>query len=146
MRTLLCLVASLSLLFSSLSFAQQKESFGDYDIHYAVFNSTFITPEVAKAYQLRRSSTVHLLNISVRKKNADGSDSEHPAQVKGTINDLMRVDPLEFREIRENGAIYYLAEFPVQYQQNLIFDLEVTPEGAGTHTFSFRKYLYPDHQ
>src|SRR5690606_28404423 len=31
------------------------QRFGDYTVHFSVFNSTFITPEVASAYQLTRA-------------------------------------------------------------------------------------------
>ena len=37
---------------------------------------------------------------------------------------------IPMRELREQDAIYYIGEFPVQDQQTLDFAISVTPEGT----------------
>ncbi len=66
-KTLILLAALTSL----PAIAQQAQEFGDYIIHYNVLSSSLITPEVAKAYGIRRSDSRALINISVL-KNAEG--------------------------------------------------------------------------
>ena len=47
---------------------QSTQTFGDYTVHYTVFNSTFILPEIANTYQLTRAKNQSLINISVHNK------------------------------------------------------------------------------
>ena len=144
-------IASLWLcLFAVNSQAEQVSRFDNFEVHYNVFNSSFLSEDVAKAYQLVRSPNKHLLNISVRRLNGtqpDAGSVEQAAKVSGTLNDLMRKFPLEFREIREQGAIYYLAEIPLDFVQISIFDITVQPDGsAQSHSFQFKRTLYPDNR
>jgi hypothetical protein len=85
--------------------------FGDYTVYYSLFNSTFLQPDIASAARIVRGKDRAVLNISVRKRKTDNTDEAVTAQVSGKSNDLMRDFPLEFFEIKEPGAIYYLAQF-----------------------------------
>ncbi len=110
--------------------AEQKESFGDYEVHYSAFASTFLTPEVAKQYDIVRSRSVGVINISVLKKGENGIFEPTAAQVEGLmINDIQQQQHLGFRRVKEGNAIYYIAE--VQYIQGevLAFNISAMPEG-----------------
>jgi hypothetical protein len=48
--------------------AQQAEDLGDYLVHYNTMNTTLLSPEVARAYNIQRSGTRGLLNIAVLKR------------------------------------------------------------------------------
>ena len=65
MKTLLRTLALLTTLASAGAIAQQAQNFGEYSVHYNALNSSLITPEVAKAYGIRRSNSRALINISV---------------------------------------------------------------------------------
>jgi hypothetical protein len=43
---------------------------------------------------------------------------------------LGQIRPLELREIVEDQAIYYIADFPVAHREVLLFQFEVLPDGA----------------
>ena len=47
--------------------AERKQTFGELDVHYSVFNSSFLQPDVAAAAGLTRSKTVGVLNIAALK-------------------------------------------------------------------------------
>ena len=52
---------------------------------------------------------------------------------------------LEPREISEKGAIYYIAETPVDNAEVLTYKLEVTPEGEKiTYTLSFQEQFFSE--
>ncbi|MGB5395753.1 MAG: DUF4426 domain-containing protein, partial [Gammaproteobacteria bacterium] len=52
------------------------------------------------------------------------------AKVEGHASNLTgQLKGLEFREIREGNAIYYLAESKISDGEFLKFELKVTPEG-----------------
>ena len=52
--------------------------------------------------------------------------------------------PLDFAEVREQDAIYYLASLVTNEKDTLTFELAVTPEGAAkTQTLRFERSYYP---
>lgn len=60
----------LLLVISQFSFSDDSNTVSnkDYQVFYNAFPSTFLTPEVAKNYQIERSANRGLFNISIRKK------------------------------------------------------------------------------
>lgn len=63
--------------------------------------------------------------------------------LQGYTRDLITGQPLEFLEVRESGAIYYIAEFDFINEEWRFFDIDFRPEGSDT-TFRFehRHQLY----
>ncbi|KAF0867405.1 DUF4426 domain-containing protein [Pseudomonas sp. LD120] len=117
---------------------ERREVFGDITVHYNTFNSTYLQPDIAKAAELIRSKNQGVINVSLIK---DGKPLV--AQVTGTIKDLTSKSlTLKFRQINEQGAIYYIAQFPVEQQENRTFTINVQT-GGNTHSFSFNQELFP---
>ena len=116
---------------------------GPYTVYYSLFPSTFITPDVASAYNIKRGKNNAVLNVSVRKDLPEGGDREQPAQVSGISSDLIHRTPLPFTEIRERGAVYYLAQITVTGSPLLYFELTVQPEpDAAAIPISFKQQLF----
>ncbi len=111
--------------------AQNTLERGEYVLHYNAIASTTLTPEVARQYAITRSSGRALLNVSLQRKQTDGSSKSTAAKVTAAATNLsgQRQD-LAVREVREGEAIYYLAEPRVGDNETLTFDLSVLPEGA----------------
>lgn len=111
--------------------AEQSVTFGDYTIHYSAFNTELLQPEIAKAYQITRSRGRALLNVSVLKKLMGTTGKPVRATVKATASNLSaQLRTIEMRELNDNGAVYYVGEFPVSNEETLKFRLDVTPEGG----------------
>ena len=138
--------ALLSLLVSPTIQAEQSKVFGSYTVHYSAFTTDNLTSSVAKLYNIPRSKKRALLNISVLKKTADGSSKPTKAIIKGTATNLsQQLRELEPREISEKGAIYYIAETPVDNAEILKYRLEITPQGEKTtYTLTFQQQFYTD--
>ena len=118
--------------------SDRQEKFGDTTVHYNTFNSTYLTPEVAKAAELTRSKNQGVINISVLK---DGKPQM--AQVSGTVKDLTSQSvPLKFKQITEQGAIYYIAQYPVDQQEVRTFEIKVQ-NGDEINTINFNQELFP---
>ncbi len=116
----------------------RQEKFGDVTVHYNTFNSTFLTPDMAKAAELTRSKNQGVINVSVLK---DGKPQM--AQVSGTVKDLTSQSvPLKFKQITEQGAIYYIAHYPVDQQEVRTFEIKVQT-GDKTNTINFNQELFP---
>lgn len=134
----------MTVLVSTLAVAEQK-NVGDYQIHYSVFNASFITPEVARAYSITRGKQRAVVNISVRKDLADGSNVPEHALVTGTTFDLIHRSELDFREIEEQGAVYYIAEFNFSDKELRSFDIKVQPDPNGpAYRIEFNQTFYAD--
>lgn len=132
--------ACLGLLLSSNLLAEQKYTAGDLDIHYIVFNSSFLQPEVAKATGLERSKNVAVLNISLVR-----SGQGEKARIQGRMNNLLGQERnLNFREIDEGSAVYYIAQFPIDSREVLKFAIEVTDAEQKRHLLNFNQEVFPD--
>ena len=142
------IIIAISLLFfSAITYAQESSEYisPPYEVYYSVFNSTFVTPDVAKAYQLTRGKDIAMVNVSVRKNLDNGKNIEKRAAVNGTKSDLIHVIPLDFIEIEEKGAIYYLASFKFNHKEALNFNIEVQPDrNKAPINIKFRKALYQE--
>lgn len=118
--------------------AERMEKFGDITVHYNTFNSTFLTPDIAKAAELIRSKNQGVINVSVIK---DGKPLM--VQVSGTVKDLTSQSiPLQFKQVIEQGAIYYIAQYPVPQQENRTFEIKVQT-GDKINTLNFNQELFP---
>jgi len=117
---------------------ERQETFGDVTVHYNTFNSTYLTPDIAKSAELIRSKNQGVINISVLK---DGKPLM--AQVSGSVKDLTsQTVPLKFKQITEQGSIYYIAQYPVDQQEIRTFDIKVQT-GDKINTINFNQELFP---
>ncbi|MBC2689207.1 DUF4426 domain-containing protein [Pseudomonas kielensis] len=117
---------------------ERQETFGDVTVHYNTFNSTFIQPDIAKAAELIRSKNQGVINVSVIK-----AGQPMVASVTGTVKDLTsKTVPLNFKQVTEQGAIYYLAQYPVDQQEVRTFEIKVQT-GDKINTINFNQELFP---
>ena len=130
----------MSLCLSLPALAEQKQSYGDLDVHYSAFNSGFLQPEIAAATGLVRSKTQGVVNVAVLKAGTASS-----SKVSGTVKNLLgQSTALSFKEVKEGKAIYYLAQFPFEQRETLRFTLNVTAADGVPHSFDFNQEFFPD--
>nr|WP_255774813.1 DUF4426 domain-containing protein [Microbulbifer zhoushanensis] len=119
---------------------KSHEDFGDYRVIYSVFNSDFIKPEIAQNYQLVRAGDRAFVNVSVVKK--DGGTKGLASEMSGTASNLMQQSRnLEFTEIRDGDAVYYLAPLRFEDEEVLTFNVNVKLPDGRTETITFRRKL-----
>ncbi|GIC76361.1 DUF4426 domain-containing protein [Moritella sp. F3] len=135
------LLLSMTLLISAAANAEQMQKLGDWDVHYIAFPSTFLTADVASEYDIDRSKYLGIINISVL-----DSDSLKAQSVKMTVtarNLLGNIRELDVREIREQDAIYYIAEVPHRNEET--YRIKVTlSSGNQTQELKFQQGFYVD--
>lgn len=112
-----------------------------YKIFYSAFNSSFIQPEIASIYKIVRGKDKGIVNIAVV---PDGETSGKTAQVSGYVSNIFAQQQfLEFLEVREQNAVYYLAPFEFENEDPLTFKIEVRPaSGTTTEFISFQRTFY----
>jgi hypothetical protein len=104
--------------------------FGNYEVHYNVFPSTFLTPEVAAANDLNRSRGIGIVNIAIMDRGDDGSLTTVPGQVEGrALNEIQQPTFLAFRRIQEGDAVYFIAEY--QYSEGELMTFQITARPSG---------------
>jgi len=125
---------------------QPFQEFGDYKVYFSVFNSSFIQPDIAQAYNLTRGKDRALVNIALVKKKDVGDTEGLATTIKGHSQNLMQQRrDLEFMEINEQSAVYYLAPVRFTNEEILHFTIEVKPNAnSRPMTVTFSKKLYVD--
>jgi len=109
----------------------------DVTVHYSLVNSSVIEPKISTLYNLKRSKNRALLNISVV-KNLTKEDTRE-GKVKGLTANIFgqavtlvgHLKKLDFKEIKEENAVYYIATFPISNGERLSFDLKIQPNKVG---------------
>lgn len=143
------LLSGLTLLLSlctlhSASAQENVERFGAYKVHYSVFNSTFLQPEIAQAYNLVRARDQVLVNISVNKTQEGTTSLGLPVEISGFASNLMQQrQTLDFVEIAEGDATYYIAPLEHTNEETYNFTISVDPEGeTGPFELTLSRTLY----
>lgn len=145
-KKIIMLLVTLGLLHHSASAQTPDPGFqqhGQYSVHYSIFSSTFILPEIAKTYNLKRSKNEALLNIMVSKDDQAGGV---PVQIEGTVkNMLQQHKSLKFITIDEQDTVYYLAPIRVSNKEIMHFTISTKPAGAYSPLITqFTKTVYAD--
>lgn len=136
-RRLLVLITVLGL--AAAVHAEQKQDIGGYEAHYSVIATTFLRPEIAADYGITRARDRALLNVAI----IDPATGPVKAEVSGSVKDLLsQTRALEFSEVEEGEAVYYLATLRHDDQETLRFTVTVrTPDGA-SHELRFQQKMY----
>ncbi|MNR00532.1 hypothetical protein D3C85_1163060 [compost metagenome] len=142
MRRLALLLLTLSLALPAA--AERLQRFGDLEVHYNVFNSSFLQPDIAAASGLTRSKTQGVVNVAVMR----AGKAVPAASVSGSVKNLLgQSKTLNFQRVSEGEgdtqAVYHLAQFSMNDREVLTFDLKVQ-EGSATHSLTFNQEVFPD--
>lgn len=140
-------IVSLLLLCSvQLSHAQENISYelDEHIVYYNVFNSSLIPADIAKEYNLVRAKNRAYINIAVVQKS--GGYGVAPRKLSGIHRNLLQQRfELEFIEIKEATATYYLAPIRFNNEEIIHIDITVQPDYQSQEsTFSITKKLYKD--
>lgn len=119
--------------------AEIKKTLGDWEVHYIALTSTFLTPEIARVNKIERSSKNALVNISVLDKITKQAQE---VDVSGTARNLLGTNKtLNFKQVKEGDAIYYLASVAFTDKEVLRFDIDIK-QGRSTQNLKFQQTMY----
>jgi len=132
------------LIFASLalpSHAEQAIHSSKYDIHYNAFNTMMVQPKVAQSYGFTRARNRALINISIIDK---ATMKPIPAVVTGTMRNIVgQLLTLEFQQIKEENAIYYIAQLRFTEEEMWRFELSIQPDlNAAAIPLKFSQTFY----
>ncbi len=125
---------------------QTTRTFGDYTVHFKAFNSTFLQPEVAARYGFERNPKQGLINIAVLQNTDEGTKAVTAALEGQSASLAQQIEKLQFREVKEGSAVYYLAPFSFFHEEVLKFTVNARPANQPDETFTvkFQQKFYQD--
>lgn len=133
------LVVLALLMFQATAARAEVQVFGDYEVHYTAFRSTLVPASVAAAHGIIRSDSRIITNVTVRREGQPVR-----AEVSGTASNLLnQLFKLDFVEVTEETAVYYLASQVIDERDTLRYQLKVRPIGADTtYDISFMRQYF----
>lgn len=137
------LLTTVALTFSFAAKAENMKKLGNMDVHYMAIGASFLTPQVAKAYGIERSKYNALINISVMDNTKPNKPAKKVAIMGTALNLTGQYKRLEFEEVKEGDAIYYLAQLGFRDKEKVKFELTIT-DGVETQTLEFNQTFYVD--
>lgn len=134
---LVCGVIALGLM--APSYAEQKVIAGDHEIHYIIFPTTFLRPNIASQYDIARGKNRSLVNVSILNRD----DNAVRADVTGKSRNLLEQgQTLDFSMIEEGSAVYYLALLTHGDEEVHRIEIEVVLADGTQRTISLQQKLY----
>lgn len=110
--------------------AENAKEFADHIVYFNAFPTDSLPAQMTKQYGLKRSKNYAMVNISVMEKGA-GTPVGVKSSVTGKLKNLMgQTRELEFREIKEGKAVYYIAQIGVQSKETVNFNIDIKPDGG----------------
>lgn len=147
MKFFMQIITACLVLASSVSFAEEGGQFqqsGRYQIHYMALNTTFITPEISKDYGIKRSRYNAFINISVLDTLIAGNPAVRGKLTGKAVNLTGNTKTLEFKEIIEGNAIYYIAELPFRNEERFTISINAVNRDGLNSKISFKQQFYAD--
>lgn len=141
LKSIILLMITSSFMFTAN--AENMKKLDNLDVHYIAFGATFLTPKIAKAYNIQRSRYNGVINIAVLDNTQDGKPAKRATISGKARNDLGQIKTLAFDEVTEGDAIYYLAQVTYSDEETFYFDITVN-DGTGNKSFKFKQKFYVD--
>lgn len=118
------------LVLGTFSQAENAKEYADHIVYFNAFPTDSLPAQMTKQYGLKRSKNYAMINISVMEKAA-GVPTGVKSKVTGNLKNLMgQTRAIEFREIKEGKAIYYIAQIGVQSKEVVNFNIDIQPDGS----------------
>jgi len=133
------IAVALLTLTAGLANAEQFERYGAWRVHYIAFNASLLSATIAERYGIVRGRNKGLVNITA----VGAAGRGERAGITGRYRNLLGQSyDLEFREIDDGDAVYYLAAFDFDNAETLRFEVLLDLPEHGTETLRFQQPLY----
>lgn len=127
--------------------AESFENFGDYELHFNAVRTDQLTPDIARAYGIQRSTNRVLLNVTLLHKKADG-EPRLPVEAAVSVDAYNlngQLKSMEMRRITEGSAIYYIGEVSISGNEILVFDIKAKPAAeSGAFEVKFKREFFAE--
>ena len=129
---------------TALPVTETSRDFGAYVMHFNALTTDQLTAEIAQRHGIVRSNSRALLNVSILRKEEGTAGVPVAADVNVSASNLTgQLKNVTLKEVREETALYYLAECAVANTETLIFAINATPESEdGALSVRYQKQFF----
>jgi hypothetical protein len=122
------------------------KEFGEFEVHYNALRTDQLAPDVARAYGIERSANRVMLNVSLLRRNPDGSTTPVDGTVTASAYNLNgQLKDLKMRRITEGTSFYFIGEVGINGTEILVFDIDAVPSGqASKYSVQFKREFFSD--
>ena len=122
------------------------QDFGDFEVHYNALRTDQLAPDVARAYGIERSANRVMLNVTLLRRNPDGSTTPVDGTVTASAYNLNgQLKDLQMRRITEGTSFYFIGEVGINGTEILVFDIDAVPGGqASKYSVQFKREFFSD--
>lgn len=125
----------------SFADSDNMKTLGSWDVHFIALPSTFIQPNIAQQYGLKRSQYSGLINIAVLNHN---DQTAQDVVLTGSARNLLGTSQtLTFIPVVEGDARYYLAQVDFRNEELFRFDITIS-QGQQQQRLQFQHKYYVD--
>ena len=118
---------------------ERMQRMGEFEAHYSLVPTTLLNADVATRYRISRGRDRALLNVTI----LDADARPVQARVSGVVRDLLgQVRDIDFQQVLDGEAVYYLAVIRHDDQEVLRFSIDVGIPGGGAHELAFQQKMY----
>jgi len=125
---------------------ESSKDFGEYVVYFNALLTDQLSPDIAREYNIVRSKSRALLNVSIHRKLQNGTTEAVTGAVSASaINLNGQLKTMSLREVREEAAIYYIGELAITDGEVLIYTIDATPgnePGQSRFTVRFKKQFF----
>jgi predicted small lipoprotein YifL len=123
-----------------------QKDFGEFEVHYNALRTDQLAPDVARAYGIERSANRVMLNVSLLRKNPDGSTTPVDGTVTASAYNLNgQLKDLQMRRITEGTSFYFIGEVGISGTEILVFDISAVPSGQESkYSVQFKREFFSD--
>lgn len=127
-----------------LPVTETSKDFGDYVVHFNAQSTVQLVAEIAQRYGIVRSKNRAMLTVTILRKEDGTIGTPVAGEVSAFANNLTgQTKNIAVREIREEGAIYYIGECAITNGETLIFTIDVTPiDAANPFSVRYKKQFF----
>ncbi len=120
------------------------QDFGDFEVHYNAVRTDELSPDVARAYGIERSSNRVMLNVSLLRKSPDGRTTPVDGTVTASAYNLNgQLKDLQMRRITEGSSVYFIGEVGISGAEILVFDIDAAPaDQSGKYSVQFKREFF----
>jgi predicted small lipoprotein YifL len=122
------------------------KEFGEFEVHYNALRTDQLAPDVARAYGIERSANRVMLNVTLLRRNPDGSTTPVDGTVTASAYNLNgQLKDLQMRRITEGTSFYFIGEVGINGTEILVFDIDAVPGGqASKYSVQFKREFFSD--
>lgn len=110
-----------------------------YTFQYNAFDSLTLPPEMSQRYHFKRSKESAIVNITVIDNRSKIRYKGVKASISGKMQNLIgQHRKLEFKEIHEDQAYYYIAQVPIEHNDVVHIIIQAQPhDSEQSYEFKF---------